>query len=282
MAAPKKMKIVEVANKIAHEKKCDVFLLNGDMSYFSYIKVREQFTWRKSKNEKLLFILVTYGGSLDVAYRVARLIQNNYSSSSSLIIGPCKSAGTLCVCGSNEVVVSDVGELGPLDVQVLREDDIASRESGLVVKESIQQLQEQALSIFNKISFDLKGKGISYSKASEIAVNITKSIISPISEQINPLRLGEYERYLRIASKYGERLEKNSKNLKKDCLSRLVTGYPDHGFVIDRDEAKELFHKVRDLDEYELELVENFAEHVFEPVSDRMIFYINGEPVPSE
>jgi hypothetical protein len=43
---------------------------------------------------------------------------------------------------------------------------------------------------------------------------------------------------------YGERL--NRGNLRKDALERLVQGYPTHAFVIDLDEAKTLFNKVRE------------------------------------
>ena len=48
-----------------------------------------------------------------------------------------------------------------------------------------------------------------------------------------------------IYNEYCKRLNRNSQNLRPDALEKLVSSYPDHGFVIDRTEAKTLFHHVR-------------------------------------
>ena len=50
------------------------------------------------------------------------------------------------------------------------------------------------------------------------------------------MRVGEYDRAMRIASEYATRLGKA--NLKDGALRRLVEGYPAHGFVIDKKEAR--------------------------------------------
>jgi hypothetical protein len=67
--------------------------------------------------------------------------------------------------------------------------------------------------------------------------------MQPIYSQIDPMRLGEVQRAMMIAYHYGERLAKG--NLKEDSLAVLVSGYPSHGSVIDRDEARNLFKSVR-------------------------------------
>ena len=50
---------------------------------------------------------------------------------------------------------------------------------------------------------------------------------------------------MRVAMEYGNRL--NRGNLKEGALARLISGYPSHGFIIDRDEAATLFERVRDV-----------------------------------
>jgi hypothetical protein len=49
---------------------------------------------------------------------------------------------------------------------------------------------------------------------------------------------------MNIAKEYGERLDAVTHNLKEGALERLLTEYPEHGFVIDGQEAKELFVNV--------------------------------------
>ena len=45
-----------------------------------------------------------------------------------------------------------------------------------------------------------------------------------------------------IAADYGGRLGKF--NVKEGTIARLLTGYPSHSFVVDRNEARELFNDV--------------------------------------
>ncbi len=62
------------------------------------------------------------------------------------------------------------------------------------------------------------------------------------------------ERYLKIASEYGERLRTN--NVKNGSLTQLLVGYPSHGFIIDRREAETLFEDIRKPDDKLEELAE--------------------------
>ena len=65
--------------------------------------------------------------------------------------------------------------------------------------------------------------------------------------------------------RYGERIGKD--NLKDEALERLVTGYPDHGFVIDRTECKELFKNIRSPNENE----KNLADHLFNIINENTL-----------
>jgi len=52
---------------------------------------------------------------------------------------------------------------------------------------------------------------------------VTGSLFDPIYAQIEPGRLGEIDRAVRISVEYGERI---AQNLKPDSLERLVVDYP--------------------------------------------------------
>jgi hypothetical protein len=68
--------------------------------------------------------------------------------------------------------------------------------------------------------------------------------MAKVYEQINPEALGRDVRDLNVAMEYCVRLNKRSKNLKADGIQRLVHGYPSHDFVIDLEEAREIFERV--------------------------------------
>lgn len=209
------------------------------------------------KRKNILLLLRTNGGYPDTAYRIARQFQIQYQTlqkdqSASkrdflIYIGrECKSAGTLLALGADRIIMSDAAEFGPLDVQLRKPDEVGERTSGLAPMQALGSLREQATEhfkeIFQSLRFDQEMM-FSTKVAAEIATNITIGLLNSIYAQIDPIRMSEIERQLNIASAYGERLSKSG-NLKPGSLSRLLAQYPSHGFVIDKEEASELFNKV--------------------------------------
>ena len=67
----------------------------------------------------------------------------------------------------------------------------------------------------------------------------------PLLRQVDPMQVGETARSMAIAKAYGQRLQVRSQNFDEDALELLIESYPEHGFVIDRREAKEIFRRVR-------------------------------------
>lgn len=210
--------------------------------------------------DKALLYLTTYGGDAKVAYRICRYLQKRYASFSVYIHTFCKSAGTLLALGADEIIMSDFAEMGPLDVQLLKIDEVGEMSSGLTINQALSSLQNEAFNMFETYFLDLRfrsGLQISTKSASEIATKITIGLFSPIYSQIDPVRLGEIDRAVRIAIEYGSRIGK--RNLKDGTLEKLVIGYPDHTFVIDRTEARNLFENIRQPSELELCLA-NFLQ----------------------
>src|SRR5262249_33890142 len=99
-------------------------------------------------------------------------------------------------------------------------------------------------SIFMTEIISKSGTAVSFRAAADVASRVSSRLLSRIYEQINPDALGQDYRDLSIAIHYGERLNRKFTNLKKDALTRLVYEYPSHDFVIDLEEAKELFQRV--------------------------------------
>jgi hypothetical protein len=70
-------------------------------------------------------------------------------------------------------------------------------------------------------------------------------LMAPIFSQIEPMKIGENARAMNVTLAYGARLNLVSKALRDPrVLDYLVTGYPDHGVVIDRTEAETIYADV--------------------------------------
>ncbi len=196
----------------------------------------------KKGSDRALLILATPGGDPHAGFRIARALQHHYENFDVLIPRYCKSAGTLVAVGASTLYMDDMSELGPLDIQVKKNDEIIGRNSGLDILQAVSYLQNQAMSAFRSYLVELtRDAGLSTKVASGIASNLTTGLFEPIFEQIDPTKLAEMQRATEIAFEYGGRLNDKSNNLRPEGLAKLVTAYPSHGFVIDRKEAKTVF-----------------------------------------
>jgi len=234
---------------------------------------------KKSHAKNVTIFLTTYGGDPNSAFRMVRCLKKHYSGGKIrlLVDGPCKSAGTLFALGVDEIAIGPRGELGPLDTQMSKQDELIFMNSGLDILQALSVVTSNAFdSCFsNMIEIVKRSNGsISTKTAAEIAASVTTGVFQPITAQIDPLRMGEAHRSMRIAREYGERLK--SPLLKQGMLDKLVQDFPSHGFVIDKDEAQTYFSKVDDLTAEELEIDELFSGHIHWPKEDPESFDIGS------
>lgn len=265
--------------------------LNADIFFFSGPTHRKQATLFMEvaddapRRENVALVLSTYGGDADAAFIIARYLKRFYKRFTLYVFGFCKSAGTLIALGADEIVMSHRGEFGPLDVQILKSDELVFRSSGLDIEQAVVSLSEQASEIFDKHFMRMikRGSGaITTKTAADIASAISIGLISPVTAQIDPLRVGETQRAIKIASQYGYRL-----NADRKKVDQLVIGYPAHSFVIDFDEAAKLFGNVRQPNSTELDLervlqafeMERGYTCVREPHNAGIVMHINPAEV---
>ena len=255
-----------VATKLADERQADILLYGGDVAPPADVELVSSRRGRAGQPNVLL-VLSTLGGSADTAYRIARSLQRRYRRVTLYVDDYCKSAGTLLALGADELVISDFGELGPLDFQSPGPVELGRMSSALTPIQALNTLRSEVLELFEDHFSRLRGRGripittrIAAERASEMAIGL----FSPIYAQIDPVQLGEVDRIMSTAKRYGERIARS--NLKDGALERLVTYYPSHDFVIDRDEARELFERVREPTSDEAELL----KHV-EPIDRKSV-----------
>jgi hypothetical protein len=99
-------------------------------------------------------------------------------------------------------------ELGPLDVQLTRENEITGRRSGLLSSSKFDSLQKAAFDLFQHfmLRIVMSSEGvISFKVASEISATMSAGLMAPVYSQINPDTVGSDYRDLRVALLYGQR-----------------------------------------------------------------------------
>lgn len=244
------------ANALAEETDSDILLFNSQFQADTDGLVLKLILGRK-RRKNVTLILVSEGGIADAAYKIARCLQKSYTSYTAFVHGYCKSAGTLCLLGAHGVVMSVAAELGPLDVQVAKRDELGQRSSGLVAGEALAALKDRAFEMYEEFFLQIlqrSEQAVTFRTASDIASQIVVGLFEPLYAQINPVEVGEMARSMRIANDYGQRLGVHSGNLTTSALELLCQTYPSHGFVIDDAEAASLFKNIRCPTDSELHL----------------------------
>lgn len=236
----------------------------------------------KRQHDNVVLMLGTFGGNPDVAYKIARILQAEFKRFTAIVDTYCKSGGTLLVIGADELVMSNRGELGPLDIQIGKPDEPKERTSGLAPVQALKILQEQAaetyINLFNELSRRLT---IQTKTAIAAAEGVTSALYSELYSQLEPIRLGEYQRAMSLMTDYGERLHERGKNMLPGAIEKLVAGYPDHSFVIDRTEAATLFSRVRTPNQQERKLL-RLLDAVFANHIDSKPAFVHYLPGPAD
>jgi hypothetical protein len=177
--------------------------------------------------------------------------------------------------------MSDDGEIGPLDVQIRKRDELGDVGSGLIVSDALADLQKNALETWRECTLDIvtgTQNQVSFKTAAEIATRITVGVFSPIYGQIDPMHMGEVHRLMNIGREYGNRLRLRAANISEENLNHLVEDYPDHGFAIDRAEASLLFQTVSEPTTAQVALIDCLGKNAERPVRSPIIGFLS-EPL---
>ena len=287
--AKKELSVQQVADHVAEKLDADVIYYNRPIFRpADQLLIEECIVRTRRKN--VLLLLVTTGGDADPAYRIARCLQTKYERFYLYVSGYCKSAGTLVASGAHELVMSDHGELGPLDVQMSKKDELWEMQSGLTVMDTLTALQDNAFAAFERFFLSTKarvGGSITLKTAAQIATEMTTGLFAPLYGQVDPLHIGEAGRAMSIAGHYGRRLLIEGQNIEPAALNRIMSTYPSHGFVIDRQEASELFQNVREPTQEERLLAEKLGDNARRPdasveIARRPFYFLSTEPTDVE
>jgi hypothetical protein len=264
--------LASAVNEYLDSRDADGFLYSGPINRDSTDRLVKLIDGRPERRKNACLFITTFGGDPNAAYRIGRTFKKNYKNGIILAVlgGYCKSAGTLLALCADELVFGCFGELGPLDTQIDRPNEIVVADSGLDLFQALAQITDSSFESFEQQMVGIirhSGGAITTKVAAEIASSLTVGLFSPISAQVDPLRLGIARRATQIGQVYGTRLA-SKKNVKPGTVEKLVREYPAHGFVIDQEEARELFNNVRGFSEGETAIYENIDHVLRIPVPD--------------
>jgi len=251
-ASPAHSTTAELAEKI--EKKLEEYReLKEGCACFPFIRVvitpsvvDDVFDDLRTKHSdcegRLNVIVDSGGGDIDAAYNLAMLFRKYGTKELNFIVPRwAKSAATLLVCSGDEILMSPVAELGPLDPQITQLNPLEKRLeqfSPLHVQSTLDMIRQE------------------FEKGSE---KLAKALMERLQF---PLTLGGFIKSHEIGEQYLVKLLETrmlagdgTATRPKAIAEKLTKGYADHGFCINIDEAISIGLQVRELQGAELDIV---------------------------
>jgi hypothetical protein len=235
--------VKELVGSLERERGQRCFLLEARISPSLvdeiYTELRKEY---KALDGKLDIIINSPGGDIDAAYNLSSLFKKYGHQRLTFIIPRwAKSAATLLACAGDEILMTPVAELGPLDPQITQINPMEER----IEQFSPLHVQTTLEMIRNEYKEGNK----------DLAEGLLKRLQFPLT-------LGSFMKAPEIAKQYlvrllKERMEKTGKLGAKaeEIADRLTKDYADHGFCINMAEAKKIGLNVQELDEDQLNIV---------------------------
>lgn len=187
---------------------------------FTADRVYRSLRGQPATDKKLVLSLNSPGGSPSAAYLISKLCRRHSRGDFSVAVPRrAKSAATLVCCGADRLHMGSMSELGPIDPQ-LGETPL------LALRHSIEHIAQ--------ITSEYPGAARMFSDYLGGALRIEA--------------IGYFERVAVSALQYAHKLLAARADTSiagglavEEIAKRLVYGYKDHGFVIDAEEAAEIF-----------------------------------------
>ena len=232
-------------------------------------------------------LLSSCGGSVEGAYMIARSLRRRFGHVRIYVPHLAKSAATLLALAADEIVMGPLGELGPMDVQstLALSAPVSSDASALLPFCGLKTLDDAVRDQLRETTEALaRATGVRPADVVGHSIDLIAKVYSPIYARIDPVRIGEGSRGLRMGFEYGMRILCRMRGMSREQATRivgkLVHGYPSHDFVIDGEEAIGIGLPVRRANEQELPLMRHLGRLLLgmDPECDVVELMWPGEP----
>lgn len=264
--------INRIISDLAELRKLPQFFYCGGINRLNLLKFRKElrkYIESGGTSKEVDFILNSPGGDPDAAYKIISILKNRFEKVNVVVPLWAKSAATLLSLGADELIMDEMGELGPLDPQIRKEKNDSpdfDYETSLIDESALQLIEEKAqfqfLTMFMNIHENKKFR-IDRKELSRQIFHYLSEFYTPLLSQIDPYKMGQKNRITRIASEYAKKIMKRSKNPHADAdtlIYYLANECPVHGFVVDYHQLKEFGFNVKLSDEIGTEYEEKLRE----------------------
>lgn len=219
-------------------------LLNSDIDSDCYQRISGVLA-SVGPQKRSALILESLGGSIEWAFWIAKALREHCEELDVVIPSNAKSAATLIVLAADRILVGARGELGPLDPQRPDPTGSAVVRSPLETIQGLQYLRKYYQESIDAVVLHLIGSaGMGIPHALEQTPNILAPAITALYQNVNVRELGDAYRALLVGERYAKEVMRRWSQLPEQMASAvvesLVWDYPDHGHIIDLDEAQRI------------------------------------------
>lgn len=193
------------------------------------------------KVERLDLFLQTGGGDTEMPWRIVSLIREYCSHFGVLVPHRAASSGTLLALGANEIVMTPLSVLGPIDPS--RSHPLLPRREGQDEAEPISvQDMRHAMQFINEAAGEDK----------KYTPEAMAQIFSALFDKIHPLVIGAIEQSYALSKLIGTRclethMDRDGADEKiKSIVDTLCDDFKSHAYQIPRREAERIGLKVKD------------------------------------
>jgi len=186
-------------------------------------------------NAELDLVLYTFGGDTEAPARIVDLIREYTTHLTVLVPHLALSSGTLIALGADEIQMTPLGTLGPIDPS--RAHPLLPRKTDADDPEpvSVQDMQHAMQFIKDAVGPDVKPSSEAWAQ-----------IITSLFDKVHPLAIGAIEQSYALAKLIARHnIETHMDKISAEkqitaIIDKLCDGYKSHGYRISRKEAGEI------------------------------------------
>lgn len=248
------------------------------------------------KFQKLDLVIQSSGGDIHAAYQMMSLLRNAVKKEGELVAcvpRKAQSSATLLCLGCDQIMLDELGTLGPLDAQIrvgLTEVGTPDYSSALHLLKGLDRLQEFSLDTLSRAAAMLYDNQMRRNDdILKYGIEFSRGITAPLFERIESHKIGYWEQMLKTGEEYGRRLLHRGKLLKQipkaeraghidRVIRTLVNDYPSHEFVLDVPELQSLKLDAMPFDDHVRSAARQFSRRCSDTLI--MVVYPPGCPRP--
>lgn len=242
-------------------------------------------------------IIQSSGGDIHASYLMMSMLRGRMNEGkgtlTACVSSRAQSAATLLCIGADEILLGELGSLGPLDAQIRKGvTDVGTPNyiSALHLLKALSRLQQFSLESFTAMAGHLDAHQVSRNDQLRYGIEFSRAVTGPLFERIDSEQVGYWDQMLQTGEEYGRRLLLrghliNDEEIKvdrsdhiKSIVHQLVFGYQSHELVIDRGVLEELHLRAGLLPEPVRPIAREFAKCASETLI--MLVDPDGEQPP--